>query len=288
MRGEYIRYPIQDAKFRKEEMDVEKELLKCTELREKYKKEKNKSTKQQYREEYLELRNKIVEYHMPLLLKMVRGYQYATKIDINDLIDTGALYIIKAVDAYEPNKEATFFTYVINGILMGFSTEVSTQYGEGSRAYGKCIKRYRQIAISLYGNTPAIYDEKVINEVLDIMMQDENYNKYNEDEIRSRILTTTVVDKEEAEYVEEESNTESLEIIAFMQEYKDRIFEGLKPREKEVLEYLYGLKDGKEYLLREVAEIYGVTHQAIDLNRKNAIQKIRRKFNGYNGYNIGD
>ena len=55
------------------------------------------------------------------------------------------------------------------------------------------------------------------------------------------------------------------------------ILEKLKPIEREVLEYRYGLKTGDTMTLNEVGKIYGVTRERVRQIEANALRKARHR-----------
>jgi RNA polymerase primary sigma factor len=54
------------------------------------------------------------------------------------------------------------------------------------------------------------------------------------------------------------------------------VMSGLTPRERDVLQLRFGIDDGRERTLEEVAEIYGTTRERIRQIEALALRKLRR------------
>ena len=52
----------------------------------------------------------------------------------------------------------------------------------------------------------------------------------------------------------------------------------ITPKQKEVLELRYGLKDGAKRTLEEIASHYGITRERVRQIEKAALTKLRRAF----------
>ncbi|WP_027340175.1 RNA polymerase sporulation sigma factor SigK [Halonatronum saccharophilum] len=57
------------------------------------------------------------------------------------------------------------------------------------------------------------------------------------------------------------------------------VLEDLDERERKVLEFRYGLKDGKEKTQREIAKILGISRSYVSRIEKKAVIKLYKKFN---------
>lgn len=266
----FVKYPTEDIKlYVEKDFDNEKNIIE-------YQKTKDK-----------ELRNRIVNNNLLLVLNIAKVYEYPTKMPLGDLIAEGTLALINAIDKYIPNKDVLFSTYATNSIKNEISGKVNEWYGDGNKYYGEIIKKYRSIAISMFDESK-IYNEDIIDYVLDIMLQEELVRPGAIPEVKSRLLSTSLYEIErdnneiefkvieEAECIPYDDGTD-FDRIAFIKKYKDLLYSGLTDYEKEVMDYYCGFKDGKAHTQQEIAKIYGISHQAVQQQFKKAVTKMRGK-----------
>lgn len=266
----FVKYPTEDIKlYVEKDFDNEKNIIE-------YQKTKDK-----------ELRNRIVNNNLLLVLNIAKVYEYPTKMPLGDLIAEGTLALINAIDKYIPNKDVLFSTYATNSIKNEISGKVNEWYGDGNKYYGEIIKKYRSIAISMFDESK-IYNEDIIDYVLDIMLQKELLRPGAIPEVKSRLLSTSLYEIErdnneiefkvieEAECIPYDDGTD-FDRIVFIKKYKDLLYSGLTDYEKEVMDYYCGFKDGKAHTQPEIAEIYGISHQAVQQQFKKATTKMKNK-----------
>jgi RNA polymerase sigma-B factor len=63
-----------------------------------------------------ELRDQLVELHMPLVVYLARRFSGRNE-PMNDLVQVGAIGLIKAIDRFEPDRQLEFSTYATPTIL---------------------------------------------------------------------------------------------------------------------------------------------------------------------------
>lgn len=271
----FVKYPTEDIRlYIEDNFDNEKQIAL-------YHKTKNK-----------ELRNRIVQNNLLLVLNVAKEYQYPTKTPLGDLIADGTIALIKAVEKYDPKEGVLFSTYATNSIKNEISGSVNEWYGEGNKYYGEAIKKYRSKAIAIFGEE-RIYNEDIMDYVLGIMLEEDLVRPGTIPEVKSRLLSESLYD---VEYFPEDENKddrvvfttkeEALDIpyeeedfdrISFIKKYKDYFYSGLTDYEKEVMDYYCGFKDGKAYTQPEIAKIFGISHQAISQQVIKAVTKMKRK-----------
>ena len=221
-----------------------------------------------------DLKKEIVEINLPLVYDIVNDYKYSSDIEIYDLVSAGTIGLINAVEKYNPDAGFKFSTYATTTIRNSIVTEIYEWYGEGAKYYGDYIETYRQIAIKLFGSGKTMFEEENIDYILELMKEEGIIRKGTVTELRSRILTMSKMYDDKADniaYEEEDFNR-----TEFIEEYKDELFQDLNKKEKELIEYRYGYKDGKMYTQQELANSKKITHQAIQYTEKKALQKMKK------------
>lgn len=251
----------------------EKEVVKYQVLMKRYEKTKDEKLKEQA----IEIRNRIIEQNIPLILDIADKRRYSLQMSIEELLNIGVIAMIKAIDEYAYDNKNEFTKYAEKTIANAMSTELNYWCGEGSINYGKIIRRYKAIVLGEYGSKEALYDEVVMDYVLGTLVEREKMSKDAIPEIKSRLLSQKAT-MEEAENIEYETD-EDIDKITFIRAHKDKLFESLTDYEKNVVEYIYGFKDGYPYSVKEVAEIYGVKHQVTSQTYQRALIKMRKNIN---------
>lgn len=271
----YIKYPTTDIrKYTEDDFDNEKSIIE-------YHKTKD-----------INLRNKIVINNIALVLGIAKKYEFPSRIALGDLITVGTICLINSIENYNPEDDASFSTYAIRSIKNEISIEINRWYGEGREYYGSLIKKYRSIAISMF-DEEKIFNEDIIDYVLEIMLERKLIRPGTIKEVRSRLLSTKLyeIDEDIEENVEFKIIDEALEVpyddeidfdrVKFIRTYKDELYKALNDHEKELMEYKCGYKDGIPRSDKELAEIYGVSRQSIQNQCKKASTKMKAKANRY-------
>lgn len=233
-----------------------------------------------------ELRNKIVEQNLPLIIEKAAKYYHPIQLELDDLIDSTVIILIKAIDYFNPEGGNKFSTYAGRAIHNALSNCVSNWYGEGINGYGNPIRKYRMVAVSIFGNKADIYNEDVVDYVLSIMVEDNLLDGASLKEIRSRLLSKKIEDLDEEELdiienIECEVNEEQ-DNGYFISKHKEDLFKLLTETERKIIEYECGFVDGIPHKQIEVAKILGVSRQSVNQHEKKAIEKMKRKAEVYN------
>ena len=215
------------------------------------------------------IREEIILQNIPLVKRLAYEYGRPIALDIDDLIDAGAIGLINAVDNYQEGK-AKFSTFATESIQREISICVSNWYGEDNRYYGGLIKKYELLARKAFGKTVDIHNEEIVDFVLDAMIENNDINKEAAVEIRSRILSKKIIEagKEEVENIpyEEEFNR-----TAFIDEHIEELCSVLTDKEIELLNQRFVKRIG----LKEIAKQKNKTPQAIQQREKKALAKMR-------------
>ena len=267
------RYIPEKIRFTKqEEFNNEKAVSEYQSLMERYKITKDTSIK----EKVLEIRNKIVIQNLPLVFKKVSEVKHPNEIH-EDLINTGAIALINAIDKYDSKEETVFSTYAGKSILQGIIDEVDKYYGDNSKKYGSALRKYRSIAIKYFGFSSIIYDNDVIDFVLGIMQEQGLLEFVTIDSLKVRLLAQKEVFEQEEESVEIEQDQDIEDEIIFIRKKQEELFKTLSVKERIAVEYILGFKDGKTHTSQEVADMYGISRQAVNQRYNSGIEKMRLK-----------
>lgn len=238
----------------------------------------NEEKIKEYREtQDIEIRNEIITNNLPLVFKIAKKYEIATKQEWPDLAIMGILGLYRAVESYRP-LGSKFSTYAYTTIGNTIVDEVQREYGQGSIRYGSFIMRYRQLASTIFGDNDSIYKPENIKYVLDIMEEENTITKQLRP-ILVAILSTMqeeINEEEQEEVIYEEYKEEDDYQTRFIRDNYELLTSKLNAREKELIEYIYS-PNSKKIPLREYASIKGITPQAISYTHTKAIEKMRKE-----------
>lgn len=258
---------------RADDFNNEEKIAKYQYLMQKY----EKTQDEQIKEKALKIRNEIVLQNIPLIKKLLAEFTHPVEITYDDLLDSGVLALINAIDKYN-FESAVFSTYAVNAITNEIIYEVTYWYGEGKTQQGRAIRRYRKIATDKCGGyVKMIYDKDVMDCVIDIMEKENLLKQVSIPELKMRLLSHAKVSEEEQENVTVE--TEDFDRVAFIRENRDELFQDLTEKERKIIEYRYGFEDGNIHKLEEISSLYKVSPQAIHKQEKRALVKIRERAN---------
>lgn len=71
--------------------------------------------------------------------------------------------------------------------------------------------------------------------------------------------------------------TEKLLIRQFMKKDLEKVLDSLKPREKQVIRWRFGMDDGRMKTLQEIGEMMGVSRERVRQIESYALRKLKNK-----------
>ena len=192
---------------------------------------------------------------------------------------------MKAVERFDPDRETRFSTYatwwITESIMrgrrdnkLGFSVPVHLD--EAISKFKKVVYELEQekgfnVSPKDVAKKMGVSEEKVFNYYLcaydTFASLDQPVGA--QDETPSETLGDFVPDQGQ--------NVEDIVMKNMLKSDIEVILEKLKPIEREVLEYRYGLKTGDTMTLNEVGKIYGVTRERVRQIEANALRKARNR-----------
>ena len=249
-------------------------------------------------------RNRLIEMHLRMALRIALQRAETYDLNIDETISSAFVGLVISVDKFDPDTCGPFATYASWWILQNISREQETKRPsvhypahrkEGYfsmypllKKYGcikcdnilKCHKIRTIIMQKMDCSEDAVID--IINQMLpleymeDIVKNSLDTDLNNEDNldvglILANICRESIVDEEVA-YREVFNNMCAEEI--------HKALETLKPREQETIELRFGLNGGEPHTLEEVGNIFGVTRERIRQIEAKAIRKLRHPSRG--------
>jgi RNA polymerase primary sigma factor len=214
-----------------------------------------------------------------------RAYKYSRrynhKLDDEDLVQYGIIGLIKAAERFDLKKEARFTTYAVWWIDQhicrsiadyGFTIRLPVHYFEQinylMRIFSQnlnCTKEQIYLLVKEKGISREKFEEILM--VIKYIMSPTSLNAYVGDDEESE-LGDFKADDISPSVDEQAENT-------ILKETIDLVLNSLTPRERDVIEKRFGLRDGEEKTLEQVGVIFNVTRERIRQIEAKALRKLR-------------
>lgn len=225
-------------------------------------------------------RRLMVRSNLRLVINIAK--QYSTYgVPLLDLIEEGNLGLMKAVSKYNPSLGYRFSTYAAWWIKQHVTRALADQ-GKTVRIpvyMVETLSRFKKVRERLthrYRRTPKTAElaramKLSTSKIKEIMMYDQGTTSIDQ----------PVGDEGEASIVdimEDRSATSSQDRVNDMlrQERVQALLAKMSPREREILELRFGLKDGEVHTLNEAAERFQITRERVRQIEAAALKKLRQ------------
>ncbi len=225
-------------------------------------------------------RNRIVEMHLRIALRigLQRAEQYDT--DIVDCIGDACLGLLMAVDKYDPDSSGPFGSYAAMWILQNVTRRQPTQ-----RPFVYYPVHKKDIYFAAYpkikenGFVPDISNYS-FNEIKKWLIDNALVSDENVDDVVWALFPAesieNLIDEDEEDFrLSYDAEIESIVENRLLTQEIHRALSTLTEKEKRVLELRYGLIDGTARTLEEVGVEFDVTRERIRQIESKALRKLR-------------
>ena len=224
-------------------------------------------------------KQRLVECNLKLVVSIAKMYS-SSGIPLPDLIQEGNIGLIKAVEAFDPDRGFRFSTYAVAWIRQAITRAIERQ-GRAIRVPSYVIQTIRRLhrmesdfmgecgreaTLEELSQRACIPCEQLMRlrgacEVL--VSLDDTVRDDTTTALLERLTDTTAEDPEAKAL-----HMESIEIIG-------KLVEGLSPQEKLIIEKRFGLGDGATSTLQELGEQLRITRERVRQLEARAIKKLR-------------
>lgn len=244
-----------------------------------------------------ELFQKLLRQNRRLVYKVAFQYQgyLGHKLDYDDLVSEGMFGLAKAILRFDPTKGFQFSTYaywwirqaIVRAIVdTGFTVRVPFHLVE------RIIKITKLEQQQMLGGSQI--DSEAVCRKLNITHEQYLEAKSVEEHfLKSASLNAVISEDDDSTQLLDFITADHLKIMGYHgEEYTDpywmiernslreRLWEilgQLKPKEREVIIWRFGLRDNRFRTLEEVGEMFGVTRERIRQIEKRALDKLRKR-----------
>ena len=224
-------------------------------------------------------RDKMIRSNLRLVISIAKRYTNLG-IPLSDVIEEGNIGLMKSVEKFDPNRGFRFSTYAAWWIKQGISRAIIDQ-GKMIRVpvyLNEEIFKYKKMCESL---TQKLKRQPSVAEVAKKLRVSVDKVRDLESSIsKMSSLDAPIGENDDGrvqDIIEDESVTApDVELESFINKERAMNFLSmLDEREREILEFRYGLKDGTVRTLAEIAKILKISRERVRQIEAATIKKIR-------------
>lgn len=231
------------------------------------------------REAAARAREHLIEANLRLVVAVAKRYRYSG-LPLLDLIQEGNLGLMEAVRRFDYRRGFKFSTYATWWVRQAVQRGVANR-GRIVRLPVFVVEEVHELAKARARLTTALGREPARAELAEAMGIRVERVRFLEEHTADVISLETAVGEEETELKEFIANPEAASPAeqVVLAEVRDQVRKGLevlKPREQEILELRFGLRDDRPRSLEEVGQEYGITRERVRQIERDALAKLRR------------
>lgn len=225
----------------------------------------------------------LVEKNSRLIYKYALYYsnRYNHKLEIDDLVQSGAIGLLKAAELFDRTLEYKLTTYADSWIKQCITRTIINE------GFTIRIPVHLFEVINKITNIERNHNCETVQELIELVKQELDMGtdkiieilKIRANIIKVAMLNQLVGEEEDSEWIDFIRANDLLpedEVFGLsLKEQIEEVLESLTAREEKVLRLRFGLDDGRARTLEEVGVYYGVTRERIRQIEAKALRKLR-------------
>lgn len=183
-------------------------------------------------------KNELLEANLKFVFDVAKHYT-GRGLSISELISEGNMGLLKAIDKFDDSKDVKFISYAVWWIRQAMSDAI------------KKNKAINFVDIEPNENN----DSTINNKLVDEEDESSSYNSLYSNEYDEKVKEITLNQKA---------------VVG-------KIMKSLNERERDIIEYYYGINNKKELNLIDIGKKYNLTSERVRQIKSNAIRKLRSR-----------
>ena len=224
-------------------------------------------------------RTRIVEANLRLVVSLVKK-MVNRGLGLQDLIQEGSLGLMKAVERFDYRRGYKFSTYATFWIKQAAARAIADQ-GRTIRIPVHVIERINKMArtekrlVQKLGRAPT--DKELASEMGESIKDVRAVRKASLRPVSLQTRLGADGDATIGDLIPDSRSTSPSEAAdgSLMREQLAAVLDSLGPREREVVDYRFGLRDGYGRALEEVGRFFNVTRERVRQIEAKALRKLR-------------
>ncbi|KAG1362600.1 putative RNA polymerase sigma factor sigB [Cocos nucifera] len=226
-------------------------------------------------------KDKMITSNIRLVISIAKNYQGAG-MNLQDLVQEGCRGLVKGAEKFDGSKGFKFSTYAHWWIKQAVRRSLSEQSRTIRLPFHmvEATYRVREAEKQLYNENGRHPDYEEVAEATGLSMKRLNAVMLTPKAPRSldqKIGINQSLKLSEVIADPEAETSEEILIKQFMKQDLNKVLNSLNPREKQVIRWRFGLKDGMMKTLQEIGELMGVSRERIRQIESNAFRKLKSK-----------
>lgn len=222
-------------------------------------------------------KEKLINANLRLVISIAKKYSF-TRIEFMDLIQTGNIGLIEAIDNFDYSKGERFSTYATFWIIKEINALTQEEYGLISipNSQKKNIKKFRKAQYELYKESMVMPTDEELACKMNISLKKVKT-------IRSYIYEFVSLYKEiddetrVEDFIQDDKVTEEIAIRSICKDDLKNLIEdsGLNEREMRIFKMRYDIENDQFNTLEYIASKSNMVREAVRLNINKSLVKIK-------------
>jgi RNA polymerase primary sigma factor len=183
-------------------------------------------------------KNELLEANLKFVFDVAKHYT-GRGLSISELISEGNMGLLKAIDKFDESKDVKFISYAVWWIRQAMSDAI------------KKNKAINFVEIEPNENNDSTIDNKLVDEEDESSSSNSLYSNEYDEKVKEITLNQKAV--------------------------VEKIMKSLNERERDIIEYYYGINNKKELNLIDIGKKYNLTSERVRQIKSNAIRKLRSR-----------
>ncbi len=225
-----------------------------------------------------EAKKKLIESNLRLVISIAKRF-FGSRLSFSDLIQEGNVWLIKAIEKFDPDKEFKFSTYATWWIKQSITKAIADmgkhvripvhlidEINSYNKSYQELFQKFGREPTSKEIATKLNFPIKKVKKLEEVIFGNVSLDSEVGDEWRDTLadLLEDASTLRPDQFAEKNALTTNLEAILAM----------LDDREAKIIKMRYGI-DGPKYTLEQVWEEFDVTRERVRQIEQKVVQKLK-------------